>query len=47
METTIATEGSTEALCHLAGAINKSIEMECRMAELKAAKKGPQNGDAN
>ena len=28
-------DGNTESLYHLAGAINKSIEMECRLIEAK------------
>jgi hypothetical protein len=30
-------EGKTEDLYHLAGAINKSIELECRKLEAKAS----------
>lgn len=33
--------GTLQDLAHLAGAINKSIELECRVEELKMAKKKP------
>ena len=30
--------GTTQDLCHLASAINKSIELECRVKEIKMKK---------